>query len=240
MRRQQYISDLEIGRQPLVVGTITTTAGLERAAGAGGALPCHIAEVRLDRIGWETPAWQDGGRILQQQGTPVLVTIRHPMEGGGWSGPEWERLELYRAAVPWAAGLDVEIQAEALTELRPLVDESGGILIGSFHDFASLPGPDELDRIVRAGVSQGADVIKIAVWLADDNAIAEAAGVLDRFSDVPLAVVGMGPKGPEARRQLPQRGSCLTYGFLDAAAAPGQAAATDLWARFGRGGGALD
>ena len=54
------------------------------------------------------------------------------------------------------------------------------------------------------------------------------AGLLSRFPHVPLALLGMGSQGPASRVRLPCAGSCLTYGFLDAAVAPGQVAAPEL------------
>jgi 3-dehydroquinate dehydratase-1 len=223
---------IEFATRPLVVGTLSTRRGFQSLLAAHGRPPCDVVEVRLDLIRMDPSVWQAGCRSLRERGIPVLLTIRHADEGGGWSGPDADRMAYYRAACPWVSALDVEIRQQALHALEEATERGGVLRIGSFHDFRSLPPPEALDGIVRTGVEQGADVVKVAVWLEDEAAMDQAAGLLQRFSHVRIALVGMGPLGPASRIALARAGSCLTYGYLDRSAAPGQVSAAELWLQF--------
>jgi 3-dehydroquinate dehydratase len=47
-----------------------------------------------------------------------------------------------------------------------------------------------------------------------------------------LCALAMGAMGPESRVLLPMAGSCLTYGYLDIANAPGQPSAEEIRAQL--------
>jgi 3-dehydroquinate dehydratase-1 len=48
----------------------------------------------------------------------------------------------------------------------------------------------------------------------------------------PLCIIGMGTAWTHTRASFPLLGSCLTYGYLDKPAAPGQIAVADLTRRL--------
>ncbi len=60
--------------------------------------------------------------------------------------------------------------------------------------------------------------------------IATLEGLLSDDWSVPLCVIGMGPLGTPTRLSFATAGSCLTYGYLDKPAAPGQWPAKELYA----------
>jgi 3-dehydroquinate dehydratase-1 len=49
----------------------------------------------------------------------------------------------------------------------------------------------------------------------------------------PLCLIGMGAKWAHTRVSFPKLGSCLTYGYLDKPAAPGQMSAAELTLQLG-------
>jgi len=49
----------------------------------------------------------------------------------------------------------------------------------------------------------------------------------------PICVIGMGELGVKTRTEFPRRGSCLTYGYFESSAAPGQLPAATLMELLG-------
>ena len=210
---------------PGVVGTACRLDTLARLARASEP-DCDLVEVRLDQLGRWGGGWIRRCCDLRAAGLPVLLTLRHAAEGGAWTGSNARRLSLYRRAQDFIDGVDVEIQQEAV---RPAVAAlNGTAVIGSFHDFAGAPADATLDVLIRRGVDAGAQIVKIACRIDDEDTLKRLEGLPSRHPDVNLAVVGMGAWGPASRVRLPRAGSCLTYGFLDQSVAPGQVSAADL------------
>ena len=206
-----------------MVGTVTNLAVTDR-----DELGCDIVEIRLDQIGVATPGWQDACARLEARGLPVILTLRHASEGGAWDGTKDERREILARAMPVVSAIDVEIRQNAVPGLRALADQHSTVLIDSYHDFERTPSDTELDEAVRDGQRQGADIVKIAARTETEEELERLRDLLRRFPDVDLALLGMGTCGPASRVSLPCAGSCLTYGFLDEAVAPGQIAAAEL------------
>ena len=153
---------------------------------------------------------------------PVLVTIRSADEGGDWKETEAERLALYRALLPSADAVDVELAAS----IRPAVVRAAHALrrpvVLSHHDFAHTPPDAALDRIVSLGFRAGADIVKLAARVRDDRDTTRLAGLLARHAGRPLVVIGMGEHGVKTRVLFPALGSLFTFAALDRGTAPGQ------------------
>jgi 3-dehydroquinate dehydratase I len=206
------------------VGTVIDLASV----GSGAALACDVVELRLDLIGVDAPGWPEACRRLQRLGVPVILTLRHACEGGAWHGTAEERLAILTPMLPDVAGVDIEIHREEAEGIRAAADREDLIILGSFHAFDGMPDDETLNRVVSQGVAQGVDLVKIAALTDTDEDVERLRRLLDRFADVPLALVGMGECGPASRVSLPRAGSRLTYGFLDQSVAPGQVAAETL------------
>jgi 3-dehydroquinate dehydratase I len=218
------LGTLDLCRNPAVVGTVTDLASVA----PGRPLPCDAVELRLDQLGVDTPGWQVACRRLEQAGMPTILTLRHAAEGGAWHGTGAERLAILAPMLPVASGVDVEIRRDEAAGIRTAAGREDLLLIGSYHDFIGMPDDDALDRVVEQGAAQGVDLVKIAARTESDADVERLRALLTRFPHVPLALVGMGSRGPDSRISLPRAGSCLTYGFLDASVAPGQVAAETL------------
>ena len=78
------------------------------------------------------------------------------------------------------------------------------------------------------------NVIKIAATANSPQDAATLRSLLELEWKTPICVIGMGPFGRETRYQFPRLGSCMTYGYLDVAGAPGQFSAAELWEKLGR------
>jgi 3-dehydroquinate dehydratase-1 len=208
---------MRFDQQPHVVGTISLPDTLARWAQKTEPV-CDIVEVRLDKIGVDTPGWLDHCRAINAQ-IPVLLTIRLASEGGAWTAPEEQRLDLFQRARPVVSAMDVELHSQLLPVLSPT--------IVSFHDFQKTPPLPELQAIARRAAQCG-DVVKIVTMIHTRADLATLRQLLATGCGKPLCVLGMGELAGPTRTEFPRLGSCLTYGYIDRPAAPGQPAAADL------------
>lgn len=194
-----------------------------------------MLEVRLDLTGPCGGQWPALCAAIQRQGMPVLLTIRSPREGGAWRGREAERLALYLAGLKSVSAVDVEIGAPALDLLVEAAHRRGVKVIGSFHDFHGTPGLARLATIEHRGRRMGADVVKIATKVESPADLARLMAVPAQAQGA-FCVLGMGSLGAVSRVALPCAGSCLAYGALGKATAPGQPTCRELAKELARWG----
>lgn len=227
MNSPLHLGPLLVGPHPLVVGVISSPVTVDRLA-AGFRPACDVAEFRADLFGVGVPDWLLRARELEQAGVPVLFTLRHKREGGHWFRSEEERAAVYRQTIPHVSALDVELRSEILPELVRAAHAAGKVVVGSYHDFDRLPDQAELQAVIDDGRAQGVDIVKVAALTRTEEDLARLAALLRERAGGPLCLVGMGPRGPESRVRLARAGSCLTYGFVDEASAPGQLSSEEL------------
>lgn len=215
-----------IGEQPRVVAVLTSLDSLARFA-ALKMKPCHIAEIRLDHIGPQTD-WLAAARALEAAGTPVILTLRAAYEGGKWTGREEDRLKILEQAVPDVSAVDVELKSGLAVKLK----DRGAQVIVSFHDFAGTPEIGQLKATVQEALRQG-DVAKVSTMINAPSDIDVLEQLLGEKYPAPVCVIGMGALGVKTRTEFPRRGSCLTYGYFESPAAPGQRPAATLMELLG-------
>lgn len=223
-----------LGKIPLIVGCIGSEALLRRCAKKVPA-DCDMLEVRLDLTGLCGGEWIRLCAAIQKQGIPVLLTIRDESEGGAWKGREAERLALYLAGLKWVSAVDVELGARALALLVQPAHRLGVKVVGSYHDFKGTPDMAKLNLVEARGRRMGVDVVKIATQV---NTPADLARLfaLPAGAKGPICVLGMGARGSVSRVALPCAGSCLAYGSLGKATAPGQLSCRQLARELARWG----
>ncbi len=182
---------------------------------------CDWLEVRLDLTGLCDGRWLNWCAAAQSLGRPVLLTLRSASEGGRWNGTEAERMALYREALPVVNAVDMEIRSRGFATLATAARKHRVRVIGSFHDFTGTPSLSKLARLEARGRSLGADIVKIATTVRHATDLATLFA-LPIQANGPICVLGMGERGAISRVALPCAGSCLAYGSLVAATAPGQ------------------
>ena len=212
---------LEAGK-PAVAVSFTdgdTPADIAAAKAAGVA----IAELRIDLFADASVAnVVETARRLS--GLPLLATIRMSEEGGTWTGGEAKRQALFEAVLPHVDAVDIELRAaDTLVALAPKIRAAGKALVVSHHDFAATPSPDGLADIARRARDAGADVVKIAATILEEDDLAALAGLLTSRPAPNLVVIGMGERGLVTRMLFPALGSLFTFaGKGERASAPGQ------------------
>ncbi|MEC9053820.1 MAG: type I 3-dehydroquinate dehydratase [Verrucomicrobiota bacterium] len=205
-------------REPLVVGSAGTQEAIKTSP---SATECDLVELRLDALGGGPEVRQFAEK--QQKFHPLILTARHPDEGGSHHLTLAQRAGILEDFLPLGSLLDLELRS--LQEMASLWQEAGarGIMrIASWHDFEKCPSNTEIKETIAAMDSAGANVAKCAFLLEKPNDLQRIAEALER-PPLPVAIMGMGPLGPSSRLLAAGLGSVLNYGFLgETPTAPGQ------------------
>lgn len=212
-----------------VVATAHTPAGL-REARALRASDVGWVEIRLDVLGAERAKLDHSLSDIQ---APLLLTARHPAEGGVGMLNAAQRRGLLEKFLLMSAAIDIELRSVA--GMGSLLETSRCLRVTkivSFHDFRGTPGLPRLRQVVRRSVSAGADIVKIATFLRGPGDLAILL-LLQSAAKVPLSTMGMGPLGKVSRLLLAAAGSRLNYGYLDKPQVDGQWPARELVHRIG-------
>ena len=211
-----------------VVATAHTDKGLVQA-GRLRSGDVGFVEVRLDAL---RPDKQRFKGRLESIRVPVLLTARHPAEGGSRRLSPAERRSLLQEFLLMAGAVDVELRSVALMPAVLEIARRRKIKrVLSFHDFRGTPSLSRLREVVRRSTRAGADVVKIATHLRSANDLAVLL-LLQSTTKVPLAAMGMGPLGKVSRLVLAAAGSRLNYGYLDKPQVSGQWPALELVERL--------
>jgi 3-dehydroquinate dehydratase-1 len=211
-----------------VVATAHTTRGLDQARRLTRAAVGFV-EVRLDAL---ILAHARSSETLQKIHPRLLLTARHPLEGGAKQLSVGQRRALLQDFLSQADALDVELRS--VSSMPALLEEARRRKVTrviSFHDFRRTPPLPRLRAVVRRASAEGADIVKIATHLTGTGDLA-ALLLLQSTVKVPLATMGMGPLGKVSRLVLAAAGSRLNYGYLDKAQVPGQWPALELVRRL--------
>jgi 3-dehydroquinate dehydratase I len=208
-----------------IVGVIFSRADLRRAVRMPN--PPDFFEVRLDAFADRLDAVKTAIEKLRR---PLIMTARHPREGGANQLSLRARRVLLVQFLPHAAWVDIELRsARALAAVWAEAKSRHVRRIISFHDFRGTPSRARLDRIARAAQSLGADVLKIATRT---DTPAQFARLFEFFATTaphfPVAAMGLGRLGRKSRLQLRRCGSVLNYAHLGDAPLPGQPSLREL------------
>lgn len=209
----------QIADQNRIVGVIASPTALARATRL--RQPPDLFELRLDAL---RDSLGEVERALPRLGAPLILTARHPSEGGRGRLSLSARRALILRFLPQAAFVDLEFRS--LRQMPALLAEIRrrhlGLII-SRHDLRHTPSLGELRRFLRSAAALHPSILKVATRTETP---AELARLLAFFEEcrgaLPLAAMGMGKLGRESRRRLARLGSALIYVSLDRAVVAGQ------------------
>ena len=222
---------------PLVGATIA-----ELDAAALGLVPgdYDLVELRIDFFsGWDTPAAVREAiavvRAALPEEVPVIFTFRTKREGGQREISPEAYADLIGLAI--AAGVDA-IDVELFTERACLLGvvtaahEAGVVVVMSSHNFESTPPRSEMLARLAEQQELGADVLKLAVMPSNPRDVLALMDATAEFvaeqARRPVITMSMGGLGVVSRLAGETFGSCVTFGSVGAASAPGQIEARDL------------
>lgn len=193
---------------------------LDRISSTENLEESDVVEIRIDLL----ISIPDLKEKVSKINAPILLTCRHPDEGG----PEefrdpMKRQSLIAPLIPYASGLDVEInQTESMQQTITLAKSQGLLIVLSSHDFAGTPETKHIEEKVKTGYERGADIVKIATTTDQFKDIFNLINIFDSFNSHQISVMGMGQLGMASRLLAAQCGSVLNYAALRSANVPGQ------------------
>ena len=201
-------------RRPRIVGVIASRADLERAVRM--RRPPDLFELRLDRLASVADQME---KILPTLRKPLIITARHPQEGGAGKLQLRQRRDLLARFLNHADYIDVELRsASALQSLLKLAGEKNVRRIISWHNFKSTPSAQILAAKAREAKSHGADVFKVATRTDTPIELGRLVEfVTSNGLDLAVAVMGIGKLGAISRVLLARTGSVLIYASVGAA-----------------------
>jgi 3-dehydroquinate dehydratase-1 len=202
-----------------VVGVITSAAELNFAIRI--AEPPDLFELRLDCLVRVIDRLESKISRLR---APLVITARHPMEGGANRLSALQRHNLLSRFLSQARYIDVELRsAPVFGSLLRLARKQNVRRIISVHHLKSTPTPGRLRAQARAAKTYGADIFKVATR-TDTSAqltrlidFAEAKDV-----DIAVSAMGIGKLGAASRVLLACCGSALVYVSLGRSNIEGQ------------------
>ncbi len=197
-----------------------------RLAETLGKRDVDLLELRLDALAGHLAGVR---RLMKKIRLPVLLTVRHPDEGGIGNLSVVRRREIFQEFLPSAAMMDVELRSVgALREEIAFARERGIAVVVSDHQFRRMPTLAQMRERRRRAFGEGADIFKQACLADHALAVAKLLEFVSEDSDGPVAAMGMGKLGQASRLVLACAGSILNYGYLDKPNAPGQWEAREL------------
>jgi len=193
---------------PRVVGVIASRADLSRALGM--RKPPDLFELRLDHLAGIVEQLENK---LPRLRAPLIITARHPQEGGANNLSLRQRRDLLTRFLPHADYVDVELRsASALRSLLMLAKHKKVRRIISFHNFKSTPSLGVLMVKGRAAKARGANIFKVATLTDTPIEFTRLLDFVTRKNvNLPVAAMGIGKLGAISRILLARAGSALAY-----------------------------
>jgi 3-dehydroquinate dehydratase-1 len=176
-----------------------------------------LFELRLDHlVGPEAAGLDELEEKISRLRAPLIITARHPQEGGANKLNLRQRRNLLSRFLSRARYIDVELRsAAAFHWLCKLAQKKNVQRILSFHDIKATPNLRGLQVKARRAKSLGADIFKVATRT---DTLAQLARLLDFITkkdpDLSVSAMGIGKLGAISRVLLAYRGSALVYGSV--------------------------
>ena len=221
--------------RPQVVGAVHSPGALRRALRIQPG-EVDFLEIRVDAFA------PDPGpllRALPRLRVPLIITVRHPAEGGLHRLGLPRRRALFAQFLPFATLIDIELRSCSQLAATIAAARARGVrVIVSEHHFKAMPTAARLRQTIRRAHAAGADICKLAALAETPAALARLLALFSGKPPLPLSVMGMGRFGKVSRLLLAQAGSVLNYGYLDQPNASGQWEAVLLQKRLAELAGA--
>lgn len=203
----------------LVVGVILSSADLDFAVRMGK--PPDLFELRLDRLVRMIDQLE---KKISRLRAPLIITARHPMEGGANRLSTLQRYNLLARFLSRARYIDIELRsAPVFGSLLRLARKQNVRRIISAHHLKSTPSRKRLQTQARAAKTYGADIFKVATRTdtpAQLTRLIDFAAAKD--VDIPVSAMGIGELGVASRLLLACCGSALVYVSLGRSDIQGQ------------------
>lgn len=208
-----------------IVGVIASGEDLQRAQRMRRRP--DLFELRLDALAPQVATLSDA---IARLGEPLIITARHPAEGGLHDLSWQQRRELLLRFLPRAAYVDVELRSTA--RLHGVLEAAVKLKVRrilSVHDFRRMPSAPRLRELARAAEEFGADLFKVAVRTETPAELERLVAFFDEIKRrMGVSAMGVGTLARIARTTLARRGSALNYVHLGKAQTEGQLSFSEM------------
>ena len=198
--------------------------------------PPDLFELRLDQLARDLDKVE---KKLSKLRAPLIITARHPREGGANQLSTRQRRSLLSRFLPRARYIDVELRS--VNALRPLVQAARRKNVGrivSFHNLKATPDSRILRTKARVAKAHGANIFKLATRTDKPAQLARLFDFMTKKDvDLAVSVMGIGRLGAISRVLLAHYGSALIYASIGQSRIEGQISLEQLRA-FGIASGA--
>jgi 3-dehydroquinate dehydratase-1 len=210
---------------PLLVAVISSRPELLRATRLRQRP--DLFELRLDAL---APIADEVERSIARLHAPLIITARHPLEGGQNDLAINLRRDLLVRFLPHAAFVDIELRsAKQLRVVLETAKRRNVRRIISVHELHATPPADRLQMLADAAAATGADVFKIATRTDNPDELERLLAFFDSNKNrLAISAMGIGKLGRASRRLLAARGSALNYAHLGTSAAEGQFSVAEM------------
>ena len=198
----KILSEGSASKRPKVVGVIASVEELRAAMRM--RTPPDLFEVRLDFLSDLNP------NKVSKLRRPLIITARHPAEGGRGSSLQLRR-DLLLKFLPMAHFVDVELRS--LRELREVFERAEQLKlkrICSVHNFAHTPLHAVLHKQFQRARNAGADIFKLVTCADKLDDLITLLQFLRRARGR-CCVMATGRFGPISRILFPECGSVFVY-----------------------------
>ena len=204
---------------------------------ARAAEVADIVELRLDYLddNERENALAFLQNYLNRAGTPVILTLRSPEQGGRTISDFEARRHFWTSLIKISGSAIIDLELDMVlgfTAAEPAgkLSIDWNRVICSYHDFG--PVPSDLNQLGARMATTPARILKIAVHADDATDCLPVFRLLEdaQSQGREMIAIAMGQAGLMTRILGPSRGSFLTYGSFDdeSATAPGQVTASEL------------
>jgi 3-dehydroquinate dehydratase-1 len=172
--------------------------------------PPDLFELRLDRLARVVDQLE---YKLPRLRAPLIITARHPQEGGANELSLRQRRDLLTRFLKYADYIDVELRSVLdLRSLLALAERKKVRRIISFHNFKATPTPRVLRAKAHAAKTDGANIFKVATCTDTPVQLARLLDFITKKDvDLAVAAMGIGKLGAISRVLLARAGSALVY-----------------------------
>jgi 3-dehydroquinate dehydratase-1 len=183
--------------------------------------PPDLFELRLDQLARHVDEVE---KKLSKLRAPLIMTARHPREGGANQLSTQQRRDLLSRFLPRARYIDVELRS--VNALRSLLQAARRKNVGrivSFHNLKATPDSRTLQTKARAAKAHGANIFKLATRTDKPAQLARLFDFMTKKDvDLAVSVMGIGRLGAISRVLLAHCSSALIYASIGESQIEGQ------------------
>jgi 3-dehydroquinate dehydratase-1 len=225
----------EMRTRPLIVASLTGNGPAVPSAKKAREAGADLLEVRIDTLPPNERASITDilSEIREAVPLPLIATVRSPHEQGAKQGvfklDEDERASIFEKAMPFVEFADVELRASSINAaIIKLARQAGKKVILSYHDFESTPSETKIQKLIEEFKTLSGDILKVAAMPQSPPDVAKLLSLCASLNEVDRVFISMGELGRISRVAGFAFGSCLTYGHVGEAVAPGQISVQEL------------